>query len=105
MYYFPSGLKWFTPPHDKCRSCMCVNGQRRCVNCDQVLKINVDTNQQRPAIDEYRLLPTISPSVKTKPCLLQVNINSHRLILPGQKTWFEQRCYICSKRDGRLKFC
>jgi hypothetical protein len=110
MYFFPSGLKWMTPPKDKCRSCTCVNGYRRCVNCDQILKINVDTNrvlnnQQRPIVDEYRLLPSISTSVKTTPCLLKVNINSHRLILPGQKTWFEERCYICSKRDGRLISC
>jgi hypothetical protein len=114
MYYFPSGSKWLTPPNDKCRSCMCVNGQRKCIRCDQVLQISIDTNtaltnnnnnQQRSAIGEYSLLPSSSSSVKTKPCLLQTSISSHRLILPGQQTWFEGRCYFCSKGGGRLLSC
>jgi hypothetical protein len=114
MYYFPSGSKWLTPPNDKCRSCMCVNGQRKCTNCDQILNIDIDSrpvfnnnnnNQRGSAIGEYRLLPSISTTVKIKPCLLQINISSHRLILPGQQTWFEERCYFCSKRDGRLISC
>jgi len=109
MYYFPSGLKWLTPPNDKCRSCTCIDGQRQCIHCDQIVKIDVSTisptnnNQQRStSIGEYRLLPTI---IKSTPCLLQTGINSHRLIFPGQQIWFEQRCYFCSKGDGRLITC
>lgn len=113
MYYFPSGSKWLTPPNDKCRSCMCINGQRKCINCDQILKIDVDTqtvlndnnNQRGSAIGEYSLLPSVIPSVKTKPCLLQITTSSHRLVLPGQQTWFEERCYFCSKRGSRLISC
>ena len=114
MYYFPPGSKWLTPPHDKCRSCMCSNGQRKCINCDQILKISIDSKivlnnnnqqQQGSAVGEYSLLPSVSTSVKIKPCLLQINTSSHRLILPGQQTWFEERCYFCSKRDGRLIIC
>jgi hypothetical protein len=111
MYYFPPGSKWLTPPNDKCRSCSCVNGQRKCIKCDQILKIDIDSqtvlnnNQQGSAVGEYRLLPSISTFIRAKPCLLPININSHRLILPGQQTWFEERCYFCSKRDGRLIFC
>ncbi len=111
MYYFPSGSKWLTPPNDKCRSCMCTNGQRKCINCDQILKIDIDSktvlnnNQQGAAIGEFSLLPLISTSDKIKPCLLEINTNSHRLILPGQQTWFEERCYFCSKRGGRLISC
>ncbi|CAF4388124.1 unnamed protein product, partial [Adineta steineri] len=44
LYYFPSGSKWLTPPHSKCRSCTCINGQRKCFNCDKILKIDVITN-------------------------------------------------------------
>ncbi|CAF3454708.1 unnamed protein product [Rotaria sp. Silwood1] len=113
MYYFPSGSKWVTPPNDKCRSCACVNGQRTCINCDQILKIDIKTNtvlnnnnqQKQWAIGEYSLLPSIQTPIKTKPCLLQINMSSHRLILPGQQTWFESRCYFCSKTDGRLISC
>ncbi|CAF0826375.1 unnamed protein product [Rotaria sordida] len=112
MYYFPSGSKWFTPPNDKCRSCTCINGQRTCINCDQILKININmnrvlknNNQKQSAIGEYSLLPSGPTSIKTKPCLLQINISSHRLVLPGQQTWFENRCYFCSKTDGRLISC
>lgn len=109
MYYFPPGSKWLTPPNDKCRSCLCVDGQRKCINCDQILKIDIDSapvlnnNQPGSAVGEYRLAP--SASVKMKPCLLQTDPSSHRLILPGQQTWFEERCYFCSKRDGRLISC
>jgi hypothetical protein len=112
MYYFPSGSKWLTPPNDKCRSCMCINGQRNCMNCDQIVKIDISTpttnnnnNQQQQrstAIGEFRLLPTI---IKKTPCLLKTGINSHRLIFPGQQTWFQQRCYFCSQGDGRLITC
>ncbi len=110
MYYFPSGSKWLTPPNDKCRSCMCINGQRKCINCDEIIKINVSTiinnyPQQLPPIGEYSLLPTVLTNIKTTPCLLQTGISSHRLIFPGQRTWFEQRCYFCSQRDGRLITC
>jgi hypothetical protein len=111
MYYFPADSKWLTPPNDKCRSCRCVNGERKCINCDQVLKIDIDSktvlnnNQHGSAIGEYRLFPSISTIIKAKPCLLQISISSHRLILPGQQTWFEERCYFCSKRDGRLISC
>lgn len=113
MYYFPSGSKWITPPNDKCRSCACTNGQRKCINCDQVLKIDINdnrilknnNNQQQSSIGEIRLLPSIPTSTKTKPCLLKINTNSHRLILPGQQTWFESNCYLCSGGDGRLMSC
>ncbi len=109
MYYFSSGSKWLTPPNDKCRSCSCINGERRCINCEQVLKIDIDAknnnDQQKSAIGEYRLSPSIPTSAKTTPCLIQISISSHRLILPGQQTWFEGRCYFCSKRDGRLISC
>jgi hypothetical protein len=112
MYYFPSGSKWLTPPSDKCRSCMCINGQRKCINCDRILKIDVSNNnnnnnnsQQSPAIGEFRLLPTVLTVMKMTPCLLQTSISSHRLIFPGQQTWFEQRCYFCSQRGGRLITC
>jgi len=115
MYYFPPDSKWLTPPADKCRSCTCVNGQRKCINCDQVLEISIDSksvfdnnndrNQQGSPIGEYRLLPAVSTSVKIKPCLLQIDSSSHQLILPGQQTWFGERCYLCSKRNGRLLFC
>jgi len=111
MYYFPPSSKWLTPPNDKCRSCMCINGQRKCINCDQILKIDIDSktilnnNQRGSAIGEYSLLPSISTSMKMKPCLLQISISSHQLVLPGQQTWFEERCYFCSKRDGRLISC
>ena len=109
IYYFPPGAKWLTPPNDHCRSCTCVDGQRKCVNCDQILKIDIDgdsesnTNQHGSAIGEYRLMP--STSIRMKPCLLQIDRSSHQLILPGQQTWFEERCYFCSKRDGRLISC
>ncbi|CAF1011715.1 unnamed protein product [Adineta steineri] len=112
IYYFPSGSKWLTPPNDKCRSCICVNGQRTCINCDQTVKIDIaaaatalNNIQKRPAIGEYSLLPLKSQSAKTTPCLLQINTSSHRLILPGQKTWFKERCYICSKHSSRLLSC
>ncbi|UJR08208.1 hypothetical protein I4U23_012481 [Adineta vaga] len=107
MYYFPSGTKWLTPLNNKCQSCSCTNGQRKCFNCDQILKINVSTkndyHQQRSAaIGEYRLIPTI---LRATPCILQTSINSHRLIFPGQQVWFEQRCYFCSKNNARLIRC
>ncbi|CAF1116006.1 unnamed protein product [Adineta steineri] len=105
IYYFPSGSKWLTPPHSRCRSCTCINGQRKCFNCDKILKIDVITNnnqQQTSAIGEFRLLPILK---KTKPCILQTSISSHRLIFPGQQIWYEQRCYFCSKTDGRLITC
>jgi len=111
MYYFPSGSNWLTPPNDKCRSCKCINGQRSCINCDQIVKIDISTpttnnnkqqQQRSTAIGEFRLLPTI---IKSTPCLLKTGINSHRLIFPGQQTWFEQRCYFCSQGDGRLITC
>jgi hypothetical protein len=113
IYYFPPGSKWLTPPNDKCRSCMCINGQRKCINCDQILNIDIDSktnsnnnnNQRGSSIGEYRLVPSISKPIRMKPCLLQINPSSHQLILPGQQTWFEERCYFCSKRDGRLIFC
>lgn len=116
MYYFPSGSKWLTPPSDKCRSCSCVNGQRRCINCDQILQININANrlsnnnnnyyrQQQTAIGEYSVVPSASQLEKTKPCLVKITSSAHRLILPGQQTWVENRCYFCSKTDGRLIFC
>ncbi|CAF3811378.1 unnamed protein product [Rotaria socialis] len=113
MYYFPSGSKWLTPPNDKCRSCTCVDGQRRCINCDQVLQIDINASrflknknqQQQSGIGEYSLLPSTPEAEKTKPCLIKTTVSSHRLILPGQKTWFENRCYFCSKNDGRLIPC
>lgn len=114
MYYFPPNSKWLTPPTDKCRSCMCVNGQRKCINCDQILKISIDSksvfnnndmNQRGSPIGEFRLLPAVSTSVKIKPCVLPIDNSSHQLILPGQQTWLDERCYFCSKRDGRLILC
>jgi hypothetical protein len=107
MYYFPSGSKWLTPPHDKCRSCRCINGERKCLECDQIVKINVDTiaqnnQQESSAIGELRLLPRI---LKATPCLLETGVNSHLLIFPGQRTWFEQRCYFCSLDGDRLIAC
>ena len=108
IYYFPSGSKWLTPPNDRCRSCICINGQRKCINCDQILKIDIDdknNNPQRSAIGEYSLLPSIQAPVKTIPCMLKMNASSQRLILPGQRTWFEGRCYYCSKPGGRLISC
>jgi hypothetical protein len=110
MYYFPSGSKWLTPPNDKCRSCMCINGQRQCINCDEIIQIDVNTvtknyQQRLAAIGEYRLLSTVPTHIKTTPCLLQTGISSHRLIFPGLQTWFEQRCYFCSQSGGRLITC
>lgn len=113
LYYFPSGSKWLTPPHDKCRSCICVNGQRRCINCDQVLRIDIDASrmlkndhqQHQSSIGEFNLLPSMNIPIKIVPCVVQMSSNSHRLILPGQQTWFENRCYFCSKAGGRLIFC
>ena len=115
MYYFPSGSKWITPPHDTCRSCLCINGQRKCINCDQTLKVDIESSpsstdsssydQQRSAIGEYRLLPTKSNIKPKKPCVLALTISSHRLVLPGQQIWFEGRCYLCSQRSGQLISC
>ena len=109
IYYFPPGSKWLTPPNDQCRSCTCIDGQRKCVNCDQILKIDIESvpilnlDERGSAIGEYSLLPTMP--IKVKPCLLQIDPSSHRLVLPGQQTWFEEHCYFCSKRDGRLISC
>ena len=117
MYFFPPDSKWVTPPHDKCRSCQCINGQRKCVNCDQILKIGINTppspssalnkddSQSRSAIGEYSLVASISPPAKLSPCLLQMNGNSQRLISPGQQSWFNGRCYSCPKRGGPLIGC
>ena len=107
MYYFPSGLKWPTPLENKCRTCSCTNGQRKCFNCDQILNIVVDTridpNHQQPAsIGEFRLLPAL---IKATPCVLQTSVSSHRLIFPGQQIWYERRCYFCSRNDARLIRC
>ena len=112
-YYFPPGSKWVTPPNDKCRSCSCVNGHRKCLNCDQILKIDVNTNrvsnneidEQRAPLGAYSLSTASSTSVKKVTCILQTAVNAHRIILPGQRTWLENRCYYCSKRDGRLIAC
>jgi hypothetical protein len=86
---------------------MCTNGERKCIQCDQIIKIHIHTmihhNQQESiSIGEYRLSPNI---VKATPCLLETGINSHRLIFPGQQTWFEERCYFCSLRGDRLIAC
>lgn len=115
MYYFPSGSKWITPPHDTCRSCLCINGQRKCINCDQTLKVDIETDhsanmyspegQERTAIGEYRILPSKTYSKPKKPCLLVLTISSHRLVLPGQQIWYEGRCYFCSERNGQLISC
>lgn len=114
MYYFPPDSKWVTPPHDKCRSCQCINGQRKCVNCDQVLKIvintpssklNKDVGPSRSAVGEYSLVASKFPSAQITPCVLQTNANSQRLIAPGQQTWFNGRCYSCPKRGGPLTGC
>ncbi|CAF3028816.1 unnamed protein product [Rotaria socialis] len=114
MYYFPSGTKWLTPKNDTCISCMCINGQRKCHSCDQVVKIDVDitnhtkmNNKSHPgkAIDNYRLLPAVFNMTKATPCLLQTGTNSHRLIFPGQLTWFEKQCYFCSNSGDRLIRC
>ncbi len=109
LYYFSSGSKWLTPPNDKCRLCTCMNGERKCMQCDQIVKIDIDTmthnnhqQQESTAIGEFRLLPKI---LKATPCLLETGINSHRLIFPGQQTWFEQRCYFCSLRGDQLIAC
>jgi hypothetical protein len=86
---------------------MCINGQRTCINCDQIVTIDIKTNTQQrtAAIGEYRFLPKISTDMKTTPCLLQTGLSSHRLIFPGQQTWFERRCYFCSRQGGRLITC
>ncbi|CAF1112742.1 unnamed protein product [Rotaria sordida] len=112
MYYFPSGTKWLTPENEKCRSCMCINGQRKCINCDQIIKIDVSANNNNDkkqltpdSVGYYRLVPTRSNIIKATPCLLQTSTGSHRLIFPGQLTWFEKRCYFCSQRGGRLIIC
>ena len=114
MYFFPSGSQWFTPSTEPCRSCQCVHGQRTCTHCDRILEIDIDTtnlrqqNNQppsRPAIGEYHLLPVEATLARAMPCLLQINEHSHRLIYPGQQTWFEQRCYFCSQENGRLLTC
>ena len=113
LYYFPSGSKWITPVKSKCRSCTCLNGQRRCINCDPILKIAINTNrilknqedQKQSAVGQYSILPSVSSSVRTRPCLLKINISSHQLILSGQKVWFKNRCYFCSKQYGRLISC
>jgi hypothetical protein len=104
MYYFPSGSKWLTPVNDKCRSCMCINGKRKCRNCDEIVQIDVSNtfSEQSKAIGEYVLSPKV---FKATPCLLQISPNSHRLIYPGQQTWFEQRCYFCSQRGDQLIRC
>jgi len=39
------------------------------------------------------------------PCLLQTTDNSHRLIYPGQRTWFGQKCFFCSRNGDRLIEC
>ena len=104
MYYFPSGSKWLTPITDKCRSCMCINGKRKCHNCDEIVKIDVSNKhaEQSKAIGEYALSPK---KFQVTPCILQITANAHRLIYPGQQTWFEQRCYFCSQRGDQLIRC
>lgn len=110
MYYFSSGSKWLTPTNDKCRSCTCFNGERKCLNCDQIIQIdiNVTNNQQQQqsssssAIGEYRIS---SQRIKAIPCILKTSMNSHRLIYPGQQTWFEGKCYFCLQDDSRLITC
>ena len=113
LYYFPSGSTWITPLKSKCRSCTCLNGQRRCINCDPILKIAINTkkilkskeNQKQSAVDRYGILSSVSSSIRTRPCLLQINVSSHQLILSGQKVWFKNRCYFCSKQYGGLISC
>lgn len=108
-YYFSSGSKWLTLPYDKCRSCMCNNGQRKYIECDQIVKIDVSgiiNDQERTtttSMGEYRLYPL--NIIKATPCVLELNGNSHRLIYPGQQTWIEQHCYFCSLRGDRLIRC
>lgn len=108
-YYFSSGSTWSTLPTDQCRSCTCHNGERKYLDCDQIVKIDVSTisddshHQERSsAIGEYRL-PT--KFIQATPCVLELNTNSHRLIFPGQQTWFEQRCYFCSLNGDQLIRC
>ena len=113
MYYFPSGSQWLTPQSDQCRSCRCINGQRKCINCEQILNIGINSynnkyknnQQQQAAIGKTELLPRISTIFKAIPCLLETDINSHRLIFPGQLIWFEERCYFCSRTGDQVVEC
>ena len=100
-YYFPSDSTWFAPVREKCRSCSCDNGQRSCSDCNELLKINIGPKVSSPSLGEFRLLS----ASETRPCLLTLQTNAHRLIYPGQQTWFEERCYFCSKDNGRLLRC
>ena len=107
IYYFPSALQWLTPANDKCRLCTCTNGTRTCMDCEPIVKIDVRTEktidrEQSTSIGEMRLSPSM---IKATPCILQTSINSHRLIFPGQHTWFEERCYFCSSRGDKLIRC
>lgn len=115
LYYFPSGSKWISPPQDKCRTCSCYHGQRKCINCDQILKINIETpsksmdtvdrEQTRTAIGQFSLNPSAVKPAKTRTCLLIVNESTHRLILSGQRSWFNGKCYYCPETGGALSFC
>ena len=112
LYYFPSDSQWITPLNKICRSCTCSNGQRTCINCNPILRININVNralknrnEKQSPIGEYSLLPSKPKLVKIIPCLIQINTSSHQLILPGQQTWIENHCYLCSKYSGQLIMC
>ena len=113
MYYFPSDSQWLTSWSDQCRSCRCINGQRKCINCEQILNIDIragnnknkNNQQQQADIGEHRLLSSVSTIFKARPCLLETGIHSHRLIFPGQLIWFEEHCYFCSRTDNQLVKC
>jgi len=92
IYYFSSGAHWFPPMNGDCRSCTCTNGIRQCSDCLRTIQIDV-----RPL--KSNLVNRMTP------CLLQTTDNSHRLIYPGQRTWFGQKCFFCSRNGDRLIEC
>lgn len=104
-YYFPSGSSWITTSKEQCRRCRCDQGERQCLNCHPILTIKIDT-RLTSLRDDSRLQPsTLSRQRQIRPCLLELESNSHRLIYPGQQTWWQEKCYFCSMYQGRLIRC
>lgn len=105
VYYFPPGAQWLTPANEKCRSCTCHNGQRQCLDCNQILNIEIETKSTRSisSVGEYRLPKSMT--TRAHPCVLQIKPHTYRLIYPGQQTWFENFCYFCSIENSQLILC